>query len=123
MGEGHWVEVRVVPDEGQDAKRCVKAVQQLRRELADEGLPTQDVVEGPGGLAQDDGSIAIAVALIGAGGVVPTLVAVLRDWIQRRKSPGKIVVTLGDDSIEMERPTCDERTELLEAFLSRHQGQ
>ena len=122
MGEGHWVEVRVVPEPELDEKRCLKAVQQLRKELAEEGLPTQDVVEQPGGLAQDDGSIAIAVALVGAGGVVPTLVAVLRDWIQRRKSPGKIVVTLGDDSLEMERPTFDERAELLEAFLSRHQG-
>jgi Effector Associated Constant Component 1 len=121
MGEGHWVEVRVVPGDGVDEKHCVKAVRQLRKELAAEGLPTQDVVEQPGGLAQDDGSIAIAVALVGAGGVVPTLVAVLRDWIQRRKSPGKIVVTLGEDSIEMERPTFDERAELLEAFLSRHQ--
>ena len=88
MGEGHWVEVRVVPEPGLDEKRCLKAVRQLRKELAEEGLPTQDVVERPGGLAQDDGSIAIAVALVGAGGAVPTLVAVLRDWIQRRKSPG-----------------------------------
>jgi hypothetical protein len=121
MGEGHWVEVRVVPGPDTEVKRCVKAVQQLRKELAEEGLPTQDVVEPPTELSQDDGSIAIAVALVGAGGAVPTLVAVLRDWIQRRKSPGKIVVTLGDDSIELERPTFDERAELLEAFLSRYQ--
>jgi len=47
------------------------------------------------------------------------LVAVLRDWIQRRKNPGKVVVTLGKDSIELERPTFDERKELLEAFLSK----
>ncbi|MFF0266885.1 hypothetical protein [Kribbella sp. NPDC004536] len=80
------------------------------------------MIETPGGLAQDDGSIAIAVALVGAGGVVPTLVAVFRDWIQRRKNPGKIVVTLGADSIEMERPTFDERVELLAAFLNRHQA-
>ncbi len=118
MGEPRWVEVRVVADAGVDEKRCVKAVRQLRKELAGEGLPTQDVAE-PGGLAQDDGSIAIAVALVGAGGVVPTLVAVLRDWIQRRKSPGKIVVTLGEDSIELERPTFDERAALLEEFLNR----
>ena len=61
MGEGHWVEVRVVPEPELDEKRCLKAVRQLRKELAEEGLPTQDVVERPGGLAQDDGSIAIAV--------------------------------------------------------------
>ncbi|GAA1157943.1 hypothetical protein GCM10009630_65140 [Kribbella jejuensis] len=121
MGEGRWVEVRVVDGDGHDQRRFVKAVRQLRKELADEGLPTQDVVGSPGGLQQSDGSIAIAVALVGAGGAVPTLVAVLRDWIQRRKNPGKIVVTLGEDSIEMERPTFDERAELLEAFLKRHQ--
>ncbi|MFI5693938.1 hypothetical protein ACIA58_18980 [Kribbella sp. NPDC051586] len=118
MGEPRWVEVRVVGDAGVDEGQCVKAVRQLRKELADEGLPTQDVVQ-TGGAAQGDGSIAIAVALVGAGGVVPTLVAVLRDWIRRRKSPGRIVVTLGDDSIEMERPTFDGRAVLLEEFLNR----
>lgn len=115
MGEPRWVEVRVVGDAGMDAGRCVKAVRQLRKELAGEGMPTQDVKEPSD---RDDGSTAIAVALVGAGGV-PTLVAVLRDWIQRRKSPGKIVVTLGDDSIELERPTYDERAALLEEFLNR----
>jgi hypothetical protein len=102
-----------------DEARFGKAVRQLRKELAGEGLPTQDVVVDADGLAQDDGSIAIAVALVGAGGAVPTLVAVLRDWIQRRRSPGKIVVTLGEDSIELERPTFEERAELLEAFLGK----
>ena len=119
MGEGRWVQLRVIPQDGHDRGRVEKCLRQLRRELAEQDLPTQDVVEQPSGLAQDDGSIAIAVALVGAGGVVPTLVAVLRDWIQRRKNPGKIVVTLGEDSIELERPTFDERKELLEAFLSR----
>ena len=120
MGEGRWVEVRVVGEPGMDEARFVKAVRQLRKELAEEGLPTQDVVVEADRLAQDDVSIAIAVALVGAGGAVPTLVAVLRDWIQRRKSPGKIVVTLGEDSIEIERPTFDERAELLAKFLDRH---
>src|SRR5690242_14368181 len=112
MGEPRWVEVRVVGDAGMDQGRCVKAVRQLRKELGGEGLPRR-VGKEPGGWAQDDGSIAIAGALVGAGGAVPTLVAVLRDWIQRRKSPGKIVVTLGDESIELERPTYDERAALL----------
>ncbi|MEV4264109.1 hypothetical protein [Kribbella sp. NPDC049584] len=98
-----------------DEGRCAKAVRQLRKELAGEGMPTQDVKEPS---ARDDGSTAIAVALVGASGV-PTLVAVLRDWIQRRKSPGKVVVTLGDDSIELERPTYDERAALFEEFLNR----
>lgn len=116
MGEGRWVEVRVVPGDGVDEGRCVKALRQLRKELAAEGMPTQDVVEA--GTA--DKPVAIAVALIGAGEVVPTAVEVMRDWIQRRKSPTKVVITLGDDSLEMERSSFDERTEELEAFLSQH---
>jgi hypothetical protein len=119
MGEGRWVQLRVIPQDGLDRTRVEKCLRQLRRELAEQDLPTQDVVEQPSGLAQDDGSIAIAVALVGSGGAVPTLVAVLRDWIQRRKNPGKIVVTLREDSIELERPTFDERKELLEAFLTK----
>ena len=115
MGEGRWVEVRAVPGDGVDVGRCVKSLRQLRKELAAEGLPTQDVAEAA------DGPTAIAVALLGAGGVVPTVVDVMRDWIQRRKSPEKVVVTLGDESIEMERQTFGERAEELEAFLGRHQ--
>jgi hypothetical protein len=52
-------------------------------------------------------------------GTVLTLVAVLRDWIQRRKNLAKIVVTLGDASMEVERPTFVEREQLLEAFLNK----
>ncbi len=107
-----------MPGDGLDRKRVEKCLRQLRRELAEQDFPTQDVVAEPS-MAKRDGSVAIAVALLSAGGMVPTLVAVLRDWIQRRKNPGKIVVTLGEDSIELERPTFDERKELLEAFLSK----
>jgi hypothetical protein len=111
MGEGRWVEVRVVADGGVDLKWCVKAVRQLRKELAEEGLPTQEVV------GADGQESAIAVALVGD---VSTLVGVLRDWIRRRKSPGRIVVRLGEESVEMERATFDERAELLAAFLGGH---
>jgi hypothetical protein len=109
MGEGHWVEVRVGADAGVDEGRCLKAVQQLRKELAGEGLPTQDVA-----------AKAIGVALVGGPKAASTVVAVLRDWVRRRKNPGRIVVSLGDGSIEMERGTFDERAGELEEFLSRH---
>jgi hypothetical protein len=110
MGEGCWVEVRVVVDGGVDLTWCVKAVRQLRKELAEEGLPTQEVV------GADGQESAIAVALVGEES---TLVGVLRDWIRRRKGPEKVVVTLGEESIEMERTTFDERAGLLAEFLGR----
>ena len=117
MGEGHWVEVRVSPDRTVDEKRCVKALQQLRKELAAEGLPTQDVVEEP----PNHESAAIAVALVGAETVVPTLVAVLRDWIHRRKHPAKVVLTFWGESVELDRSTFDEGAQSLKALLTRHQ--
>jgi hypothetical protein len=109
MGEGRWVEVRVADGADVDEKRCLKAVQQLRKELAEEGLPTQDVA-----------AKGIGVALVGGATAVSTVVAVLRDWIRRRRNPGKVVVSLGDGSIELERGTFDQRVGELEEFLSRH---
>lgn len=113
MGEGRWVEVRVSTDHGVNEKKCVKALQQLRKELAGEELPTQDVVE------PSDGSVAIAVALMGEG-AEQTVVAVLGDWIRRRKNPATVTLTLEGDSIEVDRPTSEEREEALTAFLARH---
>jgi hypothetical protein len=109
MGEGRWVEVRVVDGVEVDEKRCVKAFQQLRKELAEEGLPTQDTA-----------AKGIGVALVGGAAAVSTVVAVLRDWIRRRRNPGKITVSLGERSIELERGTFDERVGELEEFLSTH---
>jgi hypothetical protein len=111
MGEGHWVEVRVAGDAG----KWAKAVRHLRMELAAEGLPTQDVVERVGP------EVVVSVALAGGGAVVPTVVGVLRDWIKRRKSPERVVVTLDGESMDLERATFDERTDVLETFLSKHQ--
>jgi cysteine synthase len=113
MGEGRWVEVRVSTDHGVNEKKCVKALQQLRKELAGEELPTQDVVE------PSDGSVAIAVALMGEG-AEQTVVAVLGDWIRRRKNPATVTLTLEGDSIEVDRPTSEERQPELAAFLTRH---
>lgn len=63
---------------------------------------------------------AIAVALVGAGGMIPTLIAVLRDWLGRRTGPQRISIKFGDDSIELDRPSFDEREQLLKAFLIKH---
>jgi hypothetical protein len=49
--------------------------------------------------------------------MVPALVAVLRDWICRRHGPGTVRLTLGDESIELNKPTFDERA--LEVFLTK----
>lgn len=119
MGEGRWVEVRVVGSE-LDGEEVEKAVRQLRKELAEQEFMTQAVTaEAPGSAKGDGAAVGLAVALVGAGGMVPALIAVLKDWICRRHGPGTVKLTLGEDSIELDKPTFKEREQLLEAFLAR----
>jgi hypothetical protein len=108
MGEGRWVEVRVVGAE-LDAERVGKAVRQLRKELAEQEFMTQ------AGIGDEP---ATAVALSGPDGTVPGLVAVLRHWICRRHGPGTVRLTVGDESIEVDKPSFDEKS--LKAFLTKH---
>ncbi|WP_405060304.1 hypothetical protein OG474_01325 [Kribbella sp. NBC_01505] len=100
MGEGRWVLVRA----GDGLKG--KALQGLRQELAEQDLATQEM---PGE--------AIAVGLAGGEAVASTAVGVLRDWIHRRKSPERVVLTIGADSIEVQRATVDEQKKAIQAFL------
>ncbi|MFF1820596.1 hypothetical protein ACFVWG_25045 [Kribbella sp. NPDC058245] len=100
MGEGRWVLVRA----GDGLKG--KALQLLRQELAEQDLATQEM---PGE--------AIAVGLAGGAAVADTVAGALRDWIHRRKSPEAVVLTIGADSLEVQRSTVDARTKEIKAFL------
>ncbi|MFI7068278.1 hypothetical protein ACIBL3_45345 [Kribbella sp. NPDC050124] len=102
MGEGRWVEVRVV---GAGDGKGVKVVQQLRRELAEQEFMTQ---AGVGDAPE------LAVALSGAD--VAALVDVLKSWICRRHGPGTVRLTVGSESIDVDKPTFDER--VMEGFLN-----
>ncbi|MEV0287224.1 hypothetical protein AB0H36_24160 [Kribbella sp. NPDC050820] len=84
----------------------MKVVQQLRKELAEQEFMTQ---AGIGDAPE------MAVALSGAD--VAALVDVLKSWICRRHGPGAVRLTVGAESIEVDKPTFDEG--VLEAFLSR----
>jgi hypothetical protein len=117
-----WVEVLVVEDEAELADRGVR---QLRRELEEVEVETRDVrVEAPEGSKGNGAAVgAVAVALgtaAGAGGAIPVLIAVLRDWLGRRGASGGVKLTIGGDSIEVDRATVDERQQLIEGFLRAH---
>ncbi|WP_165956613.1 hypothetical protein, partial [Kribbella antibiotica] len=83
-----------------------KALQLLRQELAEQDLATQEM---PGE--------AIAVGLAGGEATASTVVGALKDWIHRRKSPERVVLTIGADSLEVARATVDENTQQIKAFL------
>jgi len=114
-----WVEI-LVKDGDVD-----RAARQLRRELVERELETRAVTEeAPAGSKGDAAVVgAVAVALVGAGGMVPTLIAVIRDWLARQSGPQRISVKIGNDSIELDRPSFAERERLLERFLAEHAGE
>lgn len=119
-GGARWVELVVLPDDELDFERADRLARQLRRELVEQDLEVRAVeADAPEGSKGDVATFgAIAVALVGAGGMIPALIAVLHDWLGRRTGPDRILVRIGDRSMELDRPTFAERQQLLEVFLA-----
>jgi hypothetical protein len=63
----------------------------------------------------------LLVTLSGAGGVVATVVATVRDWLGRRSAGHKVSVTIDGDTLELDSATAAERAELIDSFVRRHQ--
>lgn len=89
-----------------DVERVTKAVRQVRKELAEQGFMTQ---AGVGDRPE------MAVALSGAD--VPALVDILKGWVCRRHGPGPVRLTVGDESVEVDKPSFDVRA--VTAFLAK----
>jgi hypothetical protein len=122
--EVRWVEIVVLGDDEFDAERVDRVARQLRTELADREFDTRPVTADAPGNSKGDAAMAGALAVaLGAGGMIPTLIAVLGDWFARRARPERIIVKVGDDSIELDQPTFSEREQLLRVFLAKHTDQ
>jgi hypothetical protein len=115
---GVWVDVVLEDDDPEFADRGIR---QLRRELGD--FDTRDVrTVAPDRSKGDAATVgAIAVALGGAGGMVPLLIAILRDWLGRRRPHKTVKLKIGKDSIELDAASADQKQELIEAFLHKHE--
>ena len=59
--------------------------------------------------------------VISAAVSLATVIATVRDWLSRRSSAQAIKVTIDGDTLELDRATAAERSELIEAFVRRHQ--
>ncbi|WP_427891508.1 effector-associated constant component EACC1 [Kribbella sp. GL6] len=104
-----------------DPEVADRGIRGLRRELGE--FETRSVpVVAPEGSKGDAAAVgAVAVALGGAGGMVPLLISVLRDWLGRREQGQRVKLTVGEDSIEVDAASVQERRELIEAFLRRRE--
>ncbi|WP_051580330.1 effector-associated constant component EACC1 [Pseudonocardia acaciae] len=118
--------VRVVlhadPELGtEDGERLTR---RLRAELDDldvESVEMARVGDAPAGAKGDPVTVgALLVALSVSGGVFPSVIATLRDWLERQSGRHRVSVTVDGDTIELDRATSEQQRALVGAFVRRH---
>ncbi|WP_461036939.1 effector-associated constant component EACC1 [Streptomyces mayteni] len=62
---------------------------------------------------------ALVIGLGGGGALLPVLLGLVQDWLNRRRA-GTIRIRIGDDEIELTASTDEMRQRALEEFLRRH---
>jgi hypothetical protein len=63
---------------------------------------------------------AVVVALSASGGVLPSLVSTVQDWLSRSSKAHNISIVIGDDKIELDKATAAQQQALVEAYVRRH---
>ncbi|MFF0010799.1 hypothetical protein [Streptomyces sp. NPDC005374] len=121
------VQLVVVPDPELDPEAGERVARRLRAEVAALDVESvrfkADSPVPPGAKGADAVTVgAIVVAFGASGGVFTALIDTVRDWLGRSSARHRVKVTIGDDSIELERATDAERQALIEAYIRRHTG-
>ncbi|TDC78486.1 hypothetical protein E1283_04995 [Streptomyces hainanensis] len=62
---------------------------------------------------------ALVIGLGGGGALLPVLLGLVQDWLNRRRA-GTIRIRIGDDEIELTASSDEMRQRALEEFLRRH---
>jgi hypothetical protein len=112
------------PDPELDPEAVERLTRGLRAEVAE--LDVESVRPPPGepappGAKGDPVTVgALIVALSASGGVLTTLIGLLRHWLDQRTAPHRIAVTIDGETIELDRASASEREALLTAYLRRH---
>ena len=107
-----------------DPERAEHLVRRLRAELAElDVVSVSPVAAGPPTertKGADPVTLgALVVAFSASGGVFPTLVGALRDWLDRQSGRHRISVTIDGDTIELDRASAEQRQQLFDAFVRR----
>jgi len=62
----------------------------------------------------------LLITLSASGGVLVTVVAALRDWLNKRQDLRSVELTIGGDSLKLSGATQEQRQQLIDAFINRH---
>lgn len=116
------------PDSAVDEEEAARLVPRLRAEIRELDLDALRVRTAPGGAPPPPGAKgvdpvtagAVVLALSASGGVLPSLVETLRDWLGRQSARHRVSVTIDGDTIELERASAEERRKLIDEFVRRH---
>jgi hypothetical protein len=115
-----------VPDPEADPEDAERATRQLRAEIDDVDWETLEVVSGPEAPDQAKGDPvtvgAFLLALSASGGVLPSLINTIRDWLGRQGGSHRIAITIDGDTIELDRASAEQQRQLVDAFVHRHSG-
>ena len=119
--------VALEPEPGADADEAERLGRQVRSQLRELDIDEITAVAGELPPAGAKGAEAAAllewlITISGSGGVLVTVVATMRDWLARRGGRERIVLTIGDDTLELDAATAAERLELINTFVRRHQA-
>jgi len=118
----------VAPDPEEDPEQVERLTRRLAAEIAeldvDSVAPAAGGLPPPGAKGTDPVTVgALLVAFSASGGVFTALVGTLRDWLERQSARHRISMTIGEDTIELDRATAEERQRLVDAYVRRHGGE
>lgn len=111
-------------DADADAGEAERFGRQLRSEIAQldveavSPMVSAGVPQGAKGAGVDWGSL--LVTLSGAGGVLTSVIGVVRDWLARHRAAQSIKITIDNDTIKLGRASIQEREELIGTWVRKH---
>lgn len=117
--------VMLLPDPDVDVEECQRLMRRLRDELAEldveEIIPVAGGPAPPGSKGLDPATLgAIVVAMSASGGVFTSVIGAVKDLLERHAARHRISITIDGDTIELERATVEQQSELVGAYISRH---
>ncbi|WP_433890792.1 effector-associated constant component EACC1 [Streptomyces sp. CA-111067] len=115
----------LVPDSAASAEESERLAIRLRAELRELDLDTCETVAGGAPPARSKGDAvaagAVVLALSVPGGVLPSLIGLVQDWLGRQASRNRVSITLNGNTVEG-LLTPEQQQQLIDAIVDGHQA-